>query len=107
MLRICSSEHENAISPTLDAHIPQINRQTSAVGTEFMEPPPKPLKTMLEAIRDLATNALNQIAKPQEEYSMRWKCKDCQYTKHFTRPVTSEAAGKCPRCKGAAFAPVL
>lgn len=72
-----------------------------------MESPPKPLKTMLEAIRDLATNALTQIAQSQEEYSMRWKCKDCQYTKHFTRPVTLEAAGKCPRCKSTKFTLVL
>jgi hypothetical protein len=86
--------------------ITQTDRQTSTVGTEFMEPP-KPLRGTLEAIRDLATNALNQMAESEREYSMRWKCKDCQYTKHFTRPVTSEAAGKCPRCKGVAFNPIL
>ena len=30
---------------------------------------------------------------------MRWRCKDCRYVKHFTRPVPLEAAGRCPRCK--------
>jgi rubrerythrin len=72
-----------------------------------MKSPPKPLRGTLEAIRDLAMNALNQIAKSEEEYSMRWKCKECQYTKHFTRPVTLEAAGKCPRCKRATPTPIL
>jgi hypothetical protein len=83
----------------LDAHIAQTDPQTSAIGAEFMEPP-KPLKATLEAIRDLATNALNQNAKSQEEYSMRWKCKDCQYTKHFTRPD-----GKRPRSPVSGFVP--
>jgi len=104
---ICSIEHESGISSILDAHIAQTDRQTSADGTRSMESPSKPLKAMLEAIRDLATNALNQIAKSQEEYSMHWRCKDCQYTKHFTRAVTLEAAGKCPRCKCTEFRPVL
>jgi hypothetical protein len=75
----------------LGAHIAETDWQVSTVGIEFMESPPKPLNAMLEAIRDLATNALTQIAKSQEEYSMRWKCKDCQYTKHFTRPVTMQS----------------
>jgi predicted Zn-ribbon and HTH transcriptional regulator len=34
---------------------------------------------------------------------MRWKCKDCRYIKHFTRPVPLEAAGRCPRCKSVSF----
>ena len=72
-----------------------------------MELLPKPLKATLKAIRDLATNALNQITESQEERSMLWEFKDCQYTKHFTRPVTSEAAGKCPRCKSTEFKPIF
>ena len=53
----------------------------------------KPLKAALEAIREMASNALDQIERPQETRSMRWKCKDCRYMKHFTRPVPLEAAG--------------
>jgi predicted Zn-ribbon and HTH transcriptional regulator len=64
-----------------------------------MEPTLKTLKADLEAIRDRAMNALKQIERPQEQYSMRWKCKACRYIKHFTRPVPLEAAGRCPRCK--------
>jgi len=47
--------------------------------------------------------ALKQLQKWEEERSMRWKCKDCEYVKHFTRPVTLEAAGRCPRCKSISF----
>jgi predicted Zn-ribbon and HTH transcriptional regulator len=66
----------------------------------------KPLKAALEAIRDMALNALAQIDQPRETRSMRWKCKDCRYVKHFTRPVPLEAAGRCPRCKSTAFNPL-
>jgi len=67
-----------------------------------MEPTLKALKAALEAIRDTAVNALNQVGQSQER-SMRWKCKDCRYIKHFTRPVTLETAGRCPRCKRTEF----
>jgi len=62
-----------------------------------MDPALKTLKTDLEVIRDRAMNALNQIEQSQEQRSMRWKCKKCRYIKHFTRPVTLETAGRCPR----------
>jgi Zn finger protein HypA/HybF involved in hydrogenase expression len=64
-----------------------------------MDPALKTLKAALEAIRDMAGDALNQIEPSQEERSMRWRCKECRYVKHFTRPVPLEAVGRCPRCK--------
>jgi Zn finger protein HypA/HybF involved in hydrogenase expression len=67
----------------------------------------KTLKAALEAIRNTALNALNEIEQAQEEYSMRWKCKACEYVKHFTKPVPLEATGRCPRCKGTEFRAVL
>jgi predicted Zn-ribbon and HTH transcriptional regulator len=60
----------------------------------------------LRSIRDAAANALNQIEQPQEVRAMRWTCKACRYIKHFTRPVTLEAAGRCPRCKSTEFRPI-
>jgi hypothetical protein len=47
----------------LGAHIAQIHWQTSTVGVEAMDSTLKPLKATLETIRDMATNALNQIAE--------------------------------------------
>jgi predicted Zn-ribbon and HTH transcriptional regulator len=72
-----------------------------------MDATPKLLKAALEAIRDMALNALDQIEQSQETRSMRWKCQDCRYMKYFTRPVPLEAAGRCPRCKSTEFTPIL
>jgi predicted nucleic-acid-binding Zn-ribbon protein len=68
-----------------------------------MDPALKTLKAALEAIRERATNALKQIEQSEEQRSMRWKCTECRYTKHFTRPVPLEAAGRCPRCRNTEF----
>jgi len=63
----------------------------------------KPLKAILETIREPVDFALRQLQESDEEHSMRWKCKICEYVKHFTRPVPIEAAGRCPRCKSVSF----
>jgi len=63
----------------------------------------KPLKAILETIREQADFALKQLQESEEERSMRWKCKDCWYVKRFTRPVSLEAAGRCSRCKSISF----
>jgi rubrerythrin len=67
----------------------------------------KTLKAALEAIRDMATDALKQVDQSQEQRSMGWKCKACQYVKHFTKAVPLEAAGRCPRCKSTEFRAIL
>jgi len=65
------------------------------------------LKAALEAIRDMASSALDEIPSSQEERSMRWRCKACQYVKHFTKAVPLEVAGRCPRCKHTELTPIL
>jgi predicted Zn-ribbon and HTH transcriptional regulator len=64
------------------------------------------LKAALEAIRQEARRALEQVAIPGDERAMRWKCKVCRYIKHFTKPVPLKAAGRCPRCKSTEFTPI-
>jgi rubrerythrin len=91
----------------LGANIAQIHWQTSTDGAESMDPAHKTLKAALEAIRDVAMKALSQIEQSQEERSMRWKCKECQYIKHFTKPVPLETTGRCPRCKSTEFRPIV
>jgi hypothetical protein len=83
----------------MGAHIAQIGWQTSTAGVEPMDSTLKPLKAALEAIRDMASNALTQIDQARETRSMRWKCKECRYTTHFTRPVSLDAAGDAPDAK--------
>jgi predicted Zn-ribbon and HTH transcriptional regulator len=72
-----------------------------------MDPAHQAMMAALRSIRDQADSVLKQIEQSEEPCSMRWKCKACRYTKHFTRPVTLEAAGRCPRCKSTEFRPVV
>jgi hypothetical protein len=44
----------------------------------------QPLKAILETIRERADYALKQLQESEEQRSMRWKGKDCEYRKHFT-----------------------
>jgi hypothetical protein len=104
---ICSDEHESVSAASLGANITQIIRKTSTAGVEVVDSTLKPLKAALEAIRDMASNALTQIEQPQETRSMRWVCKERYYVKHFTKPVSLETAGRCRRCKSQAFNPIL
>jgi hypothetical protein len=67
----------------LGAYIAQANWETSADGIEFMDTTLKTLKASLQAIRDTAMNALNQIEQSQEQRSMAWKCKACRYLKKW------------------------
>ena len=52
----------------MGARVAQDNPETSADGIEFMDPTPKTVIAVLEAIRDMAANALNQIRPSQEEH---------------------------------------
>jgi rubrerythrin len=67
------------------------------------ETPSKPLKAILETIREQTERALKQLQNAQEERSMRWKCANCGYIKRFTRPVPQETAEDCPKCKRRVF----
>ena len=71
-----------------------------------MDPALHTLKAALEAVRHVGANALNQMWPSQEERSMHWKCKGCQYVKHFTKAVPLETAGRCSRCKHTEFTAV-
>jgi rubrerythrin len=63
----------------------------------------KPLKAILETIRERADCALKQLQEAEEERSLRWRCKNCGYIKYFTKPVLLEVVEKCPRCKSTSF----
>jgi predicted Zn-ribbon and HTH transcriptional regulator len=89
---------------------PNIAQNTPTSSTDEAEPMDPMVKTMkdaLEAIRDMATNALRQIERPQEQLSMRWTCTACGYVKGFTKPVSLETASRCARCKSTEFKPIL
>jgi hypothetical protein len=58
---------------------------------------------MLERIRDDTQQALKLLGDAAEVRSLGWKCLGCGHVKHFTRPVPSEVAPPCPKCRGEAF----
>ena len=104
---ICSLEHwtTGTKPPAKTSATPDKSGETkteasAATRTESMaETPLKPLRAILETIREQADYALKQLQDAEEQRSIRWKCKECRYVKHFTRPVPLEAAGRCPRCE--------
>jgi predicted Zn-ribbon and HTH transcriptional regulator len=102
---VCSKEHERHPDPKTLAtpHPPaaaQATQASSTTRTEFMaETSPKTLKAILETIREQVCHALKQLQDAEDNRAFRWKCKQCGYIKHFTRPASFEATGRCPRCK--------
>jgi rubrerythrin len=62
------------------------------------ETPLKPLRAILETIRERADYALKHLEDAEEQRSMRWKCTNCGNVKRFTRPVPKETADQCPKC---------
>ena len=109
---ICSLEHGTTSTkpPAKTSATPdksgttKATQASAATRTESMaEASLKPLKAILQTIREQADFGLKQLQQSEEERSIRWKCKDCRYIKHFTRPVALEAAGRCPRCKSISF----
>jgi hypothetical protein len=107
---ICSREHEANIFEKLAIPSPPKAQTFPATRTKSMaeaEEKLKPIKAILETIRERADYALRTLQDAAEERSMRWRCKDCRYTKYFTKPVPLETAGRCPRCKSIAFEPVV
>jgi len=67
----------------------------------------KPLRAILETIRERADYALKQLQEAGEQRALRWRCKNCHYIKYFTKPVPLEVVEKCPRCKSISFEAVL
>ena len=61
------------------------------------------LRTILETIRENGQHVLALLGDAEDERSPCWKCTQCGHVKHFTRPVPSEVASPCPKCKGAVF----
>ena len=61
------------------------------------------LRTILETIRENAQHALALLGDAEDGRSLRWQCTKCGYAKHFTRPVPSDVASPCPKCKCAGF----
>jgi hypothetical protein len=65
--------------------------------------PLKPLKVILETIRERGEYALRRLRELEELRSLRWKCASCGHIKRFTPPASAERALPCPKCNGILF----
>jgi rubrerythrin len=63
----------------------------------------KPIRAVLEHAREQLDDALARLKSFDELRAMRWRCVDCGYIKHFTRPMPAEVAPPCPKCGGEKF----
>jgi hypothetical protein len=98
---ICSHEHERTIGKiSAEAHT---SCSPSAARVQPMAETSNRLKTVLERIRDHASEALSLLGDSSDQRSLGWKCTGCGQVKHFTRPVPAEVAPPCPKCEGASF----
>ncbi len=66
----------------------------------------KPIREVLEHARERLDFALARLKSYDEFRCMRWRCTDCGYIKHFTRPMPAEVAPPCPKCSGKKFVAV-
>ena len=63
----------------------------------------KPLLQTLEEVHERLGSTIKQLKSYDEFRCMRWRCTDCGYIKHFTRPMPAEVAPPCPKCSGKNF----
>ncbi len=66
----------------------------------------KPIRAQLESARDQLDRALARLKSFDEVRFLRWRCTDCGYIKHFTRPMPAEVAPPCPKCDSKSFVAV-
>ena len=66
----------------------------------------KPILEVLEHVQERLDFALSRLKSFDELRCLRWRCVDCGYIKHFTRPMPAEVAPPCPKCGGKKFVAV-
>jgi rubrerythrin len=66
----------------------------------------KPIRELLETIRERVDYAISRLKSFEEVRSLGWQCDTCGHVKRFTRKVPSETAHPCPKCDGICFHPV-
>ena len=71
-------------------------------GTEAL----RPIREALEQVHERLGYAIERLKSFDEFRCMRWRCTECGYTKHFTRPMPEHVAPPCPKCDGKKFVAV-
>lgn len=63
----------------------------------------KPLLKNLQEVHEKLGHTIKRLQSCDEFRCMRWRCTECGYIKHFTRPMPAEVAPPCPKCDGKKF----
>jgi rubrerythrin len=63
----------------------------------------RPIREMLEHVRERFDYALGQLRSIERQRSLRWRCANCGHVKTFTRPMPAKVAPRCPKCHGEKF----
>jgi rubrerythrin len=66
----------------------------------------KPIREMLEQVRDRLDTAVTRLKSIEEVRCMRWRCAKCGFTIHYTRPMPEHVVDPCPKCRSTKFVPV-
>jgi rubrerythrin len=65
------------------------------------------LRQSLENARQQLDYVIGRLKGAEEPRHLRWRCRRCEYIKHFTRPMPESAAPPCPKCMATEFEPAL
>jgi rubrerythrin len=63
----------------------------------------KPIRELLEKVRERVDYAIARLKSFEELRCLRWRCLRCGYIKRFTKPMPAEVAPPCPKCRAAQF----
>ena len=66
----------------------------------------RPIREALEQVRERLDFALARLKSFDELRCMRWRCVDCGYIKHFTRPNAGRSRAALPQVRGKTFVAV-
>ena len=63
------------------------------------------LRESLEHARQMLDYVIGRLKSAEQPRHLRWRCRRCEYIKHFTRPMPHDVASPCPRCMNGDFEP--
>ena len=65
----------------------------------------KPIRELLEEVRERLDMAVTRLKSFEGLRRMRWWCVKCGFTVAYTRPMPERVVDPCPKCHGSKFVP--
>lgn len=69
----------------------------------YQEEALRPIRDILEKVRCQLEEAMARLKSYDELRTLRWRCTECGYIKHFMCPMPADVAPPCPKCAGKKF----